>query len=142
MYIAADSAVFVGGLGAGGLALVLVVAAILGTRKGGDHGLGGGAALALALVAGVVAMGAGKIWGAPDDLISRALKGLVGVDALGEVTYAAVSILLVLVVYFVRWSPRARVWFGLIMATAFSLTGGIWAEATSIIADLAVGVAV
>ena len=135
MYIAADSAVFVGGLGAGGLALVLVVAAILGTRKGG-------AALALALVAGVVAMGAGKIWGAPDDLISRALKGIVGVDALGEVTYAAVSILLVLVVYFVRWSPRARVWFGLVMATAFSLTGGIWAEATSIIADLAVGVAV
>lgn len=142
MYIAADSAVFVGGLGAGGLALVLVVAAILGTRKGGDHGLGGGAALALALVAGVVAMGAGKIWGAPDDLISRALKGIVGVDALGEVTYAAVSILLVLVVYFVRWSPRTRVWFGLVMATAFSLTGGIWAEATSIIADLAVGVAV
>ncbi|NUV31946.1 hypothetical protein [Streptomyces odorifer] len=142
MYIAADSAVFVGGLGAGGLALVLAVAAILGTRKGGDHGLGGGAALALALVAGVVAMGAGKIWGAPDDLISRALKGIVGVDALGEVTYAAVSILLVLVVYFVRWSPRARVWFGLVMATAFSLTGGIWAEATSIIADLAVGVAV
>ncbi|PAX92655.1 hypothetical protein CLM82_02005, partial [Streptomyces albidoflavus] len=59
-----------------------------------------GAPLALARVAGVVARGAGKIWGAPDDLISRALKGLIGVDALGEVTYAAVSILLVLVVYF------------------------------------------
>ncbi|MFE6903808.1 hypothetical protein ACFVFJ_44505 [Streptomyces sp. NPDC057717] len=138
---ASTGAAAIGSIGAGGAALILATWFWFGTRKKAKNGLGATPALSLGLIAGTVWMGAGQIWGVPDDLISRVLSSTQKTEALGTVGYGAISIVLVIVAYCLSFRPRAMGYLGIIMATTFSLTGGIWATVTATIADVATSLA-
>ncbi|TLQ45772.1 hypothetical protein [Streptomyces marianii] len=128
-----------GSIGTAGLGLILATVFILGTRPNSKHPLNANRALTVCLVAGVVWMSAGQIWGVPDDLLSKALTALMKTQALGDIGLGAVSIVLVVIAYMVNLKARTAGYLGITMASAFSLTGGGWAMLTASIADMATG---
>ncbi|MFF7365638.1 hypothetical protein [Streptomyces sp. NPDC008125] len=142
---ASGSATFLGGLGTGGLALVLTVALILGTRKkGGETTFPKGLALTLGLAAGTVWMGAGIVWGMPDDMVTTALQavGVGKVDGpLGNVQMRAIALVLVVVAYLVKLKPRAAGVTGIIMASVFSAAGGAWTIIATTVGEFFLGLA-
>ncbi|MYT60631.1 hypothetical protein GTW29_28615 [Streptomyces sp. SID7834] len=142
---AGGSATFFAGLGTGGVALVLTVALVLGTRKkGAETTFSKGLALTLGLAAGVVWAGAGIVWGMPDDVVLTALQAL-GVGRadgpFGNVQMPAIAWVLVLIAYLVKLAPRAAGVTGIIMATTFSAAGGAWAIVATTIGSFFLGLA-
>lgn len=127
-----------GTIGVGGLGLVLLLVFILATREKSKHKLSQGQALTVCLVAGVVWMSAGQIWGLPDDLLSKAIAATQKTDALGDVGLGAVSIALVVIAYLVDMRARLAGYLGIAMASTFAQTGGAWAMLTGTIGSMAV----
>ncbi|ESU46488.1 hypothetical protein K7395_24815 [Streptomyces filamentosus] len=147
--LAADggATTFFAGLGTGGVALVLTVALVLGTRKkgaGAETTFSKGLALTLGLAAGVVWAGAGIVWGMPDDVVLSALQAL-GVGRadgpLGNVQMPAIAWVLVLIAYLVKLKPRSAGVTGVIMASVFSVAGGAWAIVATTIGGFFLGLA-
>ena len=136
---ASTGAAALGSIGLGGLALILATWFVLGTRKKASNKLEPKPALTLGLVAGVVWASAGQIWGVPNDLIARAVMSTQKTHELGNIGLGAISIVLVIVAYCVNFRPRAAGYVGLVMATTFSMTGGMWAALTRMIGDMATG---
>lgn len=142
---AGTGATFFGGLGTGGLALVLTVALVLGTRKkNAEVTYSKGLALFLGLAAGVVWAGAGQVWGMPDDVVLSALQSA-GVGRangpLGNVGMPAIALVLVLIAYMMKLKPRTAGVTGVIMATTFASAGGAWAIVASTVGGFFVGLA-
>lgn len=136
---ASPGAAALGSIGLGGLALILAVWFWLGTRKKAKNPLSSNPALSLGLIAGTVWMSAGQIWGVPNDLVARAVLSTQKTHELGNIGLGAITIVLVIVAYCINFRPRAAGYVGIIMATTFSLTGGLWAAITHMISDLATG---
>ncbi|HCA86358.1 MAG TPA: hypothetical protein DEQ61_13160 [Streptomyces sp.] len=127
---ASASGNILGGFGAGGLALILTAVLILGTKDSSEHPLPKNAALVIGLMAGVCYLGAGQLWGIPDDLIVSTMRGFgvgSGGGVLGNVTEPAVSLTLVVVAWFVRLKARTAGVLGIGMSSVFSVSGGVWA---------------
>ncbi|MFD3980777.1 hypothetical protein ACFWR6_19520 [Streptomyces griseus] len=136
---------FFAGLGTGGVALVLTVALVLGTRKkGAETTFSKGLALTLGLAAGVVWAGAGIVWGMPNDVVLSALQAL-GVGRadgpLGNVQMPAIAWVLVLIAYLVRLKPRSAGVTGIIMASVFGFAGGAWGIVATSIGGFFLGLA-
>jgi len=138
---ASSGAAALGTIGLGGLALILATWFWLGTRKKSKNGLSAQAALTLGLISGAVWMSAGQVWGVPDDLVLRALGSTQKTDALGDIGYGAISITMVIVAYCINFKPRAAGYIGIMMATVFTQTGGLWADITEALREMAVGFA-
>ncbi|MFB6875687.1 hypothetical protein [Streptomyces sp. NPDC056323] len=142
---ASGSATFFSGLGTGGLALVLTVLLILGTRKKDTEvTFSKGQALTIGLATGVVWAGAGIVWGMPDDVVLQGLQSLGvgrGDGPLGDVKMPAVAWVLVIIAYIVKLAPRTAGVTGIIMATTFSAAGGAWAIVASSIGTFFLGFA-
>lgn len=142
---AGTGATFLGGLGTGGLALVLTVALVLGTRKKkAAVTFGRGLALFLGLAAGVVWAGAGQVWGMPNDVVLSALQSAgVGRSGgpLGNVGMPAIAAVLVLIAYMIKLEPRAAGVTGIVMATTFASAGGAWAIVATTVGGFFVGLA-
>ena len=131
-----------GSIGLGGLALVLTVVLILGTRSKSEHTLSKGVALTVGLFAGMAFMGAGQVWDVPDDLVLTALSAA-GVGAadgpLGAVGMGAISLVCLAIAFYVRLQPRAAGVLGIAMASVFTNAGGMWTMLAQAIADFAMG---
>ncbi|RDG37937.1 hypothetical protein [Streptomyces corynorhini] len=142
--LAADGgATFLGGLGTGGLALVLTVLLVLGTRSSSEHTFSKGMALFVGLAAGIVWAGAGQVWGMPNDLVLSGLASAgVGTNGpLGTVGFPAIAIVLVVIVYMMKLKPRASGVTGVLMATVFAAAGGGWAMVAGTVGSFFVGLA-
>ncbi|MFJ3587514.1 hypothetical protein ACIQUY_29340 [Streptomyces sp. NPDC090231] len=142
---ASGSASFFGGLGTGGIALVLTVLLVLGTRKKDtETTFSKGQALTIGLAAGVVWAGAGIVWGMPNDVVLQGLQSL-GVGRadgpLGNVQMPAIAWVLVIVAYIVKLAPRAAGVTGIIMATTFAAAGGGWAIVATSVGTFVLGFA-
>jgi hypothetical protein len=138
----ATSTQLLGSIGLGGLALVLALSLVLGTRERSEHQFGKGLSLTVGLAAGIAFMGAGQVWDLPDDLALTALDAAgvgSGAGPFGDVGMGAISILTVLVAYLVRLKPRSAGVLGIAMASVFTNAGGAWAMATKAVADFTTG---
>lgn len=144
MYLAAaDTGTrMLGSIGLGGLALILTVVLILGTRKKSKHTLPKAAALTVGLFAGVAFMGAGQVWDVPDDLVLTAL-GAAGVGSadgpLGQVGMGAISLVCLAFAYWVDLKPLTAGVLGITMASVFTNAGGAWTMISQAFADFAMG---
>lgn len=142
---ASGSASFFGGLGTGGIALVLTVLLVLGTRnKNTETTFSKGQALTIGLAAGVVWAGAGIVWGMPNDVVLQGLQSFGvgrGDGPLGNVQMPAVAWVLVIIAYIVKLAPRTAGVTGIIMATTFSAAGGAWAIVATSIGTFVLGFA-
>lgn len=141
---AGTGATILGGLGTGGVALVLTTALVLGTRTAAEKTFKKSVALFIGLAAGTVWMGAGQVWGMPDDLVLNALKSAgvgSGDGPLGDVEMTAIAVVLVLVAYLWKLKPRTAGVTGIIMATVFASAGGGWSMMSGAIGDFFVGFA-
>lgn len=142
MYLAATGSQMLGSIGLGGAALVLITALILSTKSDAKHKASQAVAATLGIAAGMAFMGAGQIWDVPNDFVLTAL-GAAGVGAAdgpaGEIGMGAISIVTVLVLYFVSLKPRAAGVLGVAMASIFTNAGGIWAMGSKAFADFIMG---
>ncbi|MEV5138449.1 hypothetical protein AB0K71_05825 [Streptomyces syringium] len=142
---ASTGANFIGGLGAGGTALVLTTILVQGTKKDGiRHGLNQNQAVTVGLADGTVLAGAGQVWGVPDDIVLGVLDAVgVGTSGgpLGTITMPAVALTLVAFVYIKKLKPRTAGVNGLIMASVFANAGGGWAMISRAIGDVFVRIA-
>lgn len=129
---ASSGADLLGSLGAGGVAFVLTLVLILGTRPKSAHTLPKNVALVVGLAAGTAWMGAGQVWGMPNDLVLTGLSALgigSGGGQFGEIGMGAIALGLAVIAYLVRLQSRTAGITGVVMASVFSLAGGAWAAA-------------
>jgi hypothetical protein len=125
-----------GTIGAGGLALILWTALILGTREQAEHTLSKKAAIFCGVFAGTAAMGAGQIWGLPDDLILGILTALTDNRAMADVGTGAVCVTILVIAYLLPMKSRAAGVLGLFLASALAVAGGAWSQVSGSIGDL------
>jgi hypothetical protein len=125
-----------GAIGAGGLALILWTALILGTREQAEHTLSKKAAIFCGVFAGTAAMGAGQIWGLPDDLILGILTAITGNRAMADVGTGAICVTILVVAYLLPMKARAAGVLGLFLASALAVAGGAWAQVSGSVGDL------
>lgn len=131
MYLAqADGAAF-GALGAGGLALALAVALVLGVRGQGKIRLRDNSAMILAFIAGTAFSAAGAIWANPERITRQGLSGLGvgGSGPFGNVGMGAVALLLLILMLGLRLTPARGAALGLVAAVVWPLAGSatVWA---------------
>ncbi|MEV0778882.1 hypothetical protein [Streptomyces sp. NPDC050428] len=138
---------FLGGLGTGGLALVLTVLLVLGTKQKGveaERRLSKMQALVVGLAAGTVWTAAGQVWGMPNAFVLDALSAL-GVgktnSPLGDVQMPAVAVVLAIIVYIIKLDPRTSGVTGVIMASVFASAGGGWTMVSGWVGDFFLGLA-
>jgi hypothetical protein len=132
---------YVGSLGAGGLALALVILLILGTREKAKHKLKPMAALIWGFIGMTVWVGAGGVWSAPSDLLREALAQTTSLGLVGGIGAGAIAIVTVGIVWFVDLKPRAEAIMGMIMGVVFATAGGIWGVPVLLVSQLAGGLA-
>jgi hypothetical protein len=122
-----------GGLGAGGLALAVVVFLILGVRGKGRVKLTASPATYVAFVAATAASAAGQMWANPQKVVGQGLMGLgVGQGTggpFGDVQLGAVALLLLVVFLTMALTPAAGAVIGGIAGFVFPATGDgtVWA---------------
>lgn len=132
---------YAGHLGAGGLALVMLVMLILGTRDKAKHKLSSMAALIWGFVAMTVWIGAGGVWAAPADFLRQQLAQLTDLGMIGDVGPGAVALLTAGVVWFADLKPRAEAAWGLINAVTWASAGGFWGVPVLLVSQVTAGLA-
>lgn len=133
---AGASSEVLGTIGAGGLALILWTALILGTREQAEHTLSKKAAIFCGVFAGTAAMGAGQIWGLPDDLIIGILTALTDNRAMADVGTGAICVTILVIAYLLPMKSRSAGVLGLFLASALAVAGGAWSQVSGSIGDL------
>jgi len=125
-----------GTIGAGGMALILFTALILGTRQEAEHTLSKKASIFCGVFASTAAMGAGQIWGLPNDMALGILTALTGNRAMADVGTGAICVTILVIAYLLPMKARAAGVLGLFLAAAMSVAGGAWAQLSGSIGDL------
>jgi hypothetical protein len=132
---------YIGSLGAGGLAVVMLLLLILGTRDKAKHKLKPLTALIWGFVAMTVWIGAGGIWSYPSDVLRDALAQATALGVIGTVGAGAIALATLGIVWFVDLKPRAEAIMGMIMGVTWAAAGGIWGVPVLIVAQITSGLA-
>lgn len=125
-----------GTIGAGGMALILFTALILGTREKAEHTLSKKGSIFCGVFASTAAMGAGQIWGLPNDMALGILTAITGNRAMADVGTGAICVTLLVIAYLLPMKARAAGVLGLFLAAAMSVAGGAWSQVSGSIGDL------
>jgi hypothetical protein len=123
-----------GHIGAPGLALILTVVLILGTRTDGKaKTLAWGQALFVGLLAGASYQAAGPPWDLVSSLINDDLLG-VAFAAYPGLSMPAVCCLIVASLAYKRMKPRAAGLHAIVLTYVAGGAGGVWAYGSTVIA--------
>ncbi|MFH9761332.1 hypothetical protein ACH4MJ_04255 [Streptomyces anulatus] len=138
MHIAATgtAANVIGAIGAGGMALILWTALILGTREKSEHTLSKKAAIICGVLSGTAAIGAGQLWGLPNDLILGVLTAITGNRAMADVGTGSICVTILVIAYLLPMASRAAGVLGLFLASTLAVAGGAWSQVSGSIGDL------